>query len=116
MNDAMKAVVNPSTSTPGANGTTTRNVMTWKTMTRTAIRMRDRGATTARSTGRMMALTATIRITAMAASAMRAMLTPGMIQAVSTSEIVETRRVMTRRLISAQGPPRHSHRTRAWVV
>ena len=64
----------------------------------------------------MMALKRAIRTTATTASRNRPIEIPGRSHAVSTNETVETSRVITRRLISAHGPPRHSHRMRAWVA
>jgi hypothetical protein len=41
---------------------------------------------------------------------------PGRSHAVNRKETVDTSRVITRRLMSAHGPPRHSHRMRACVA
>ena len=64
----------------------------------------------------MMALKRAIRTTAMTASRTRPMEMPGRSHAVSRNDTVDTSRVITRRLMSAHGPPRHSHRMRAWVA
>ena len=94
----------------------TRNVTTWSTRTRTPVSSSEIGATSVRITGRMMALNSVIRMTAIAASTKRPIVTPGRIPAVRISDTTATMNVMMRRFRSATGPPRHSHRIWIWVV
>ena len=74
------------------------------------------GATRARITGLTRALNSVIRITAIAASTSRPIMTPGRIPAVTIRETTATMNVMTRRFSSATRPPRHFHRMSTWAL
>ena len=115
-NEPTSAARKVPTWTPGTMLAETRNTRIWSTRTETPVRISDRGATSASTTGRTSALSSAMTITTITPSRTRSTVMFGSSQAVARNEIVETTSVMIRRFRSALRPPRHSHSTRSCVA